>query len=69
LRRCYDLFDTVVEFFEDNKVLLSDELKATRHDVAYLSDIFAKFNEINLQLQCNDINVIKAKFFRGMKKK
>jgi hypothetical protein len=43
-RGFYDLFDTAVEFFEDKKTLLSDELKAIRHDVAYISDIFAKFN-------------------------
>jgi hypothetical protein len=61
LRRLCDLLDTAVEFFENKKALLSDEQKAIRHDAAYLSDIFAKFNEINLQPQGNDINRIKAK--------
>jgi hypothetical protein len=44
IRRFYDLFDTVVEFLERKNSLLSEELKAIRHDVAYLSDLFAKFN-------------------------
>lgn len=61
LRRFYDLFDTVVQFFEDKNDVLSLELKEIRHDIAYLSDLFAKFNEINLQLQGNDVNLIKAK--------
>jgi hypothetical protein len=62
VRRFYDLFDTVVEFFEDTNALLSDELKEIRHDTAYLSELFAKFNEMNLQLQGNEVNLVKAKF-------
>jgi hypothetical protein len=50
-----------VEFFERKNSLLSEELGAIRHDVAYLSDLLAKFNEINVQLQSNEINLIKAK--------
>jgi hypothetical protein len=60
--RFYDLFDTVVEFFERKNSLLSEELKVIRHDVAYLSDLFAKFYEINVQLQGNEINLIKTKY-------
>jgi hypothetical protein len=41
--------------------LLSEELRVIRHVVAYLSDLLAKFNEINVQLQGNKINLIKAK--------
>jgi hypothetical protein len=61
IRRFYDLFDSVVEFFERKNSLLSEELRVIRHDVAYLSDLLAKFNEINVQLQGNEINLIKAK--------
>ncbi|XP_066946068.1 zinc finger BED domain-containing protein 5-like [Macrobrachium rosenbergii] len=32
-----------------------------KHDIAYLADIFTKFNEVNLQLQGNEANLIKAK--------
>jgi hypothetical protein len=61
VRRFYELFDTVVEFLERKNSLLSEELKAIRHDVAYLSDLFAKFNKINVQLQGDEINLIKTK--------
>lgn len=49
------LFGTVVEvcvclFFRTNS-LLSDELKEIRHDIAYISELFAEFNEMNLHLQ------------------
>ena len=50
LRRFYDLFDTVVQFFEAKNAVLILELKEIRHDIAYLSDLFAKFNEIRF---CN----------------
>lgn len=36
-------------------------LRQVRPDVAYLSDLFAKFNEVNLQLQGNGVNLIKVK--------
>jgi hypothetical protein len=50
-----------VVFFERKNSLLSEELRAIRLDVAYLSDLLAKFYEINVQLQGNEINLIKDK--------
>lgn len=61
LRRFYSLFDTVVEFFQDSSSVLCDELRNMKHDIAYLADIFTKFNEVNLQLQGNEANLIKVK--------
>ena len=61
LKRFYSLFDTVVEFFQDSNHGLCDDLKDIKDDIAYLSDIFNKFNEVNLQLQGNDVNLIKVK--------
>ncbi|XP_066965478.1 protein FAM200C-like [Macrobrachium rosenbergii] len=61
LRRFYSLFDTVVEFFKDSNSVLCDELRNMKHDIAYLADIFTKFNEVNLQLQGNEANLIKVK--------
>jgi hypothetical protein len=61
IRRFYNLFDTVVQFFEEKDAFLSDNLKEIRSDVAFLSELFAKFNEMNLQLQGNDTSLIKAK--------
>lgn len=70
--RFYNLYNTIIEFFENNKisVLVSDdnekkdlsiELKKIKHDVAYLSDLFGKFNLINLKLQGDKITLIKTK--------
>lgn len=61
VRRFYYLFDTVVQFFQDKIASLSVELKEIRSDIAYLSDIFSKFNDMNLQLQGDEVNLIKAK--------
>ena len=61
LKRFYSLFDIVVEFFQDSNHGLCDDLRNIKDDIAYLSDIFNKFNEVNLQLQGNDVNLIKVK--------
>ena len=61
LKRFYSLFDTVVELFQDSNHGLCDYLKNIKDDIAYLSDIFKKFNVVNLQLQGNDVNRIKVK--------
>jgi zinc finger BED domain-containing protein 5/7/8/9 len=61
LQRFYELYDTVVEFFEDTNAELSNELKNKKHDIAYLADLFAKFNEMNLQLQGTGVTLIKCK--------
>jgi hypothetical protein len=31
-----------------------------KNDIAYLTDLYNKFNETNLQLQGDDLNLIKA---------
>lgn len=61
LRHFYSLFKTVVEFFQDSNSVLCDELRNIKHDIAYLSDVFTKFIEVNLQLQGNEVNLIKVK--------
>ena len=58
LKRFYSLFDTVAQFFQGSNSGLCDDLQNIKNDIAYLSDIFTKFNEINLQLQRNDVNLI-----------
>ena len=55
------MFDTVVEFFQESNTGLCDHLKNLKNDIAYLSDIFTKFNEVNLQLQGDDVNLIEVK--------
>ena len=60
-RHFYSLFDKVVEFFQDSNSVLCNELRNIKHDIAYLSGVFTSFNEVNLQLQRNDVNLIKVK--------
>ncbi|XP_068229546.1 SCAN domain-containing protein 3-like [Palaemon carinicauda] len=63
LRRFYDLYDSVLDFFKckllDEKI--STHLENRRADVAYLSDIFNKLNEVNIKLQGTKMCLIKAK--------
>ena len=61
LRRFYSLFSTVMEFFQALNDSVSLELISIKAGIAYLSDIFIKFNEVNLQLQGNFVNLIKVK--------
>ena len=50
LRRFYLLFSTVAEFSKALDDSVSLELISIKADTAYLSGIFMKFNEVNLQL-------------------
>uniref|UniRef100_A0A8C6YAI7 SCAN domain-containing protein 3 n=1 Tax=Naja naja TaxID=35670 RepID=A0A8C6YAI7_NAJNA len=61
LRRFHELFDTVVKFLESIDPSLSSSLKLRRLDVAYLADVFDKLNEVNIKLQGDKINFLKAK--------
>ena len=61
LRRFYSLFSTVVEFFQALDDSVSLELISIKDDIVYLSDIFMKFNKVNLQLQRNLVCLIKVK--------
>ena len=55
------LFDAVVEFLQGCDPGLAQEVMLSRNDSAYLSDIFAEFNEVNLSLQINEVNLIQGK--------
>ncbi|XP_072400769.1 SCAN domain-containing protein 3-like [Diabrotica undecimpunctata] len=61
LKRFYDLFDSVLEFFESKDDSLRDNLLKFKSDIGYLTDLYDKFNETNLQLQGDNLNLIKAK--------
>ena len=61
LRRLYDLYDTVVEFLKETFDNLSIEFSDRHVDLAYLSDIFDKLNEVNLKFQGKESNLIKVK--------
>lgn len=61
LRRFFELFDMVTEFLDSRYPVLSDNLKQHKLKLAYLTDIFEKMNEVNVRLQGNKMNLIKAK--------
>uniref|UniRef100_A0A5S6QCA7 DUF4371 domain-containing protein n=1 Tax=Trichuris muris TaxID=70415 RepID=A0A5S6QCA7_TRIMR len=45
----------------DENAALRDNLKKFKSDIAYLTELYFKFNEMNLQLQGDDLNLIKTK--------
>lgn len=61
LKRFNDFYDTLLEFFNSNDVKSYNKLKGKKVDIAYLTDIFSKLYEVNIKLQNNDMNLIKAK--------
>ena len=61
LNRFYEVFDSVLEFLDNKDNSLKDNLKKKKTDIAYLTDLFHKFNEVNIQLQGDDLNLIKTK--------
>ncbi|KHJ44533.1 hypothetical protein D918_05198 [Trichuris suis] len=50
-----------IVFFQSEDVELRNSLKKRRGDIAYQSDLHSKFKETNLQLQGDDLNLIKTK--------
>lgn len=61
LKRFYELFDSVITFFENKDDSLRENLLKFKNDIAYLTELYNKFNEMNLQLQGDDLNLIKVK--------
>jgi hypothetical protein len=52
--------DSVITFSENKDDWLRENLLKFKNDIAYLTDLYNKFNETNLQLQGDDLNLIKA---------
>ena len=51
-----------MQFLQENKCNdLNDDLLACKTDIAYLTDLFCIFNDLNQQLQGDGISLIKAK--------
>ncbi|KAG0438021.1 SCAN domain-containing protein 3 [Dictyocoela muelleri] len=61
LNRFFILYKTVLEFLHDKDQDLHAKLSESKTDVAYLADLFDKFNDLNLKLQGDDNNFIKTK--------
>ena len=61
LTRFYNLFDSVIEFLENKNTEFHESLITSKNDIAYLTDLYKLFNDINLQLQGDDLNLLKTK--------
>ncbi|CAH2014671.1 unnamed protein product [Acanthoscelides obtectus] len=62
LTRFFALFETILEFLDIKDTILKENLMKRKTDIAYLTDLFTKFNMGNLQLQGGSLNLIKTKF-------
>ncbi|XP_042895047.1 protein FAM200C-like [Parasteatoda tepidariorum] len=61
LSRFFELLDSVTEFLDTTDPVLSESLKQRKLETAYLTHSFEKMKEINVKLQGNKMNIIKAK--------
>ncbi|CAH2013861.1 unnamed protein product [Acanthoscelides obtectus] len=61
LTRFFALFETILEFLDNKDKILKENLMKRKTDIAYLTDLFTKFNMVNLQLQGDSLNLIKTK--------
>ncbi|KAJ0175131.1 hypothetical protein K1T71_009272 [Dendrolimus kikuchii] len=61
LTRFYNLFDSVIEFLENKDTELRNKLITSKNDIAYMTDLYKLFNDMNLQLQGDEINLVKTK--------
>ncbi|CAH1997541.1 unnamed protein product [Acanthoscelides obtectus] len=61
LTRVFALFETILEFLDTKDKILKENLLKRKTDIAYLTDLFTKFNMVNVQLQGDSLNLIKAK--------
>ena len=57
----FSLFDTVSDFLDAKDPILKQKLITQKSHFVYLTDLLHKFNEINLQPQCDNLNLIKMK--------
>ncbi|GBP22268.1 SCAN domain-containing protein 3 [Eumeta japonica] len=60
LTRFYNLFNSLIEFLENKDTELRKNLITSKNDIAYLTDLYTLLNNMNLQLQGDDLNLIKA---------
>ncbi|XP_071043876.1 protein FAM200C-like [Parasteatoda tepidariorum] len=61
LTRFYNLYDSVLKLLENKDTELHENLITSKNDIAYLTDIYTLLNYMNLQLQGDDLNLIKTK--------
>ena len=61
MTRFIALFESVVQFVSESDEQLADKLQQAKADIAYLTDLYAKFNSLNKTLQGNGLNLVKVK--------
>ncbi|GBP42477.1 Protein ZBED8 [Eumeta japonica] len=61
LTRFYNLFNSVIELLENKDTELRENLITSKNDIAYPTDLYTLLNNMNLQLQGDDLNLIKTK--------
>ncbi len=62
LVRFIALFDVIIQFLNENGLSdLANNITIFKPDIAYLTDLFSNFNELNHQLQGDKTSLIKAK--------
>ncbi|KAJ0178841.1 hypothetical protein K1T71_005616 [Dendrolimus kikuchii] len=61
LTRFYNLFDSVIDFLETKDTELRNKLITSKNDIAYMTDLYKLFNDMNLQLQGDELNLFKTK--------
>ncbi|CAI6353430.1 unnamed protein product [Macrosiphum euphorbiae] len=54
----WNIFESILEFLVEKDVDVRSKLLQFKTDIAYMTDLFAKFNDINLQLQGDELNKI-----------
>ncbi|CAH1954241.1 unnamed protein product [Acanthoscelides obtectus] len=55
------LITNTKEFLDTKDKILKENLMKRKTEIAYLTDLFTKFNMVNLQLQGDSLNLIKTK--------
>ena len=61
LERFLAVFDSVIEVFLTKNSDLANNLKENKKDIAYLSDLYGKFNVLNKLLEGKNLNLVKVK--------
>lgn len=57
MNQFYNVFNSVLNFFENR----DEELRTSKNDLAYLTNLFKIFIGVNLQLQGDELNLINTK--------
>lgn len=61
LARFCELFDSIVKFLEEVDGALGEKVSSSHCNIMYLADFFEKMNEVTLELQGNNITLVKSK--------